>query len=209
MLIHRCIVGAAFLTYLLDRDDIVWWFVKHTTAPHRLERSVFVIATMLIAVGAVICTGARAHGRPNRVATGEPHAFLDRSRYFGELCYAIGLGSLAPLAGFIILVAGEALRIFRLIGRLTGRRDDHAKEHGPQPSSPVQPPPARPVEGETAPNWRKAFRQEAVKWGLLVTMIVFVITLKDRHAEILAAASFLIGMLLSAPKLSGAKSGDN
>jgi hypothetical protein len=30
-------------------------------------------------------------------------------------------------------------------------------------------------------------------------MIVFVITLKDRHAEVLAAASFLVGLLLKAP----------
>jgi hypothetical protein len=45
-------------------------------------------------------------------------------------------------------------------------------------------------------------RQEAVKWGLFVTMVVFVITLKDRLAEVLAAASFLIGLLVNAPIFS-------
>jgi hypothetical protein len=52
----------------------------------------------------------------------------------------------------------------------------------------------------------KAFRKEAVKWGLFLTMVVFVITLKDRLAEVLAAASFLIGLLLNAPIFSRATS---
>jgi len=34
---------------------------------------------------------------------------------------------------------------------------------------------------------------------MLVTMIVFVITLKDRVAEVLAAGSLLSGLLLNAP----------
>jgi hypothetical protein len=33
-------------------------------------------------------------------------------------------------------------------------------------------------------------------------MVVFVITLKDRLAEVLAAASFLIGLLVNAPIFS-------
>jgi hypothetical protein len=37
-------------------------------------------------------------------------------------------------------------------------------------------------------------------------MVVFVVTLKDRHAEVLAAASFLIGLLLNAPVFSRAPS---
>jgi hypothetical protein len=40
--------------------------------------------------------------------------------------------------------------------------------------------------------------------GLFLTMVVFVITLKDRLAEVLAAASFLIGLLLNAPIFSRA-----
>jgi hypothetical protein len=35
-------------------------------------------------------------------------------------------------------------------------------------------------------------------------MVAFVITLKDRLAEVLAAASFLIGLLLNAPIFSRA-----
>jgi hypothetical protein len=171
-LFHLLIVAVAFLTYLFDRDDIVWRFVKGSTAPRTWERSLFLIATLAIAVGAGLCTWARAR---------EKNGDLRRSRYLGELLFAIGLASLAPLWGFVILVAGEALRLFRLMRR----EDDQMPASSPQAKSHAE--------------WRRALRQEAGKWAMLVTMIVFVITLKDRVAEVLAAGSLLSGLLLNAP----------
>jgi hypothetical protein len=56
-----------------------------------------------------------------------------------------------------------------------------------------------PRKHQASHPWRTAFRKEAVKWGILITMIVFVVTLIDRVAEYLAAASFLIGLLLDPP----------
>ena len=32
-LVHQLIVGAAFLTYLIDREDVVWRFVKDSATP--------------------------------------------------------------------------------------------------------------------------------------------------------------------------------
>ena len=160
-LVHQLIVGAGFLTYLIDPDDIIWRFVRNGPAPRLWERSLFIVATILIAIGATLCTRARAFHVPT---------------YLGELLYAIGLGSLMPLPGFVILMAGETLRVFRL----TRREQDQS--HTP------------PLIG-----WGSAIRREAVTWGILITMIVFVITLKDRHAEILAAASFLAGLLFNLP----------
>jgi hypothetical protein len=160
-LIHQLIVLAGVLTYLIDPDDIVWRIVRDTSTPRSWERCLFIVATILIAAGAVLCTRASA---------------FHRSHYLGELLYAIGLGSLLPVPGFIVLVVGESLRLLRLT------------RHDPgQPSR------------ETTPSWAAAFRREAVKWGILVTMLVFVTTLKDRHADILAAASFLLGLLLNLP----------
>jgi len=179
-LIHLLIVAIAFLTYLVDRDDIVWRFVKDSNSPRTWERSLFLIATLAIAVGAGICTWARAlRGRDISPGGGQNHD-LRRPRYLGELLFAIGLGSLAPLWGFVILVAGEALRLFRLIRR----EDDQRPASPPQANSNVQ--------------WRAALRQEVGKWGMLLTMVVFVITLKDRLAEVLAAASLLTGLFLNA-----------
>jgi hypothetical protein len=88
-LVHQLIVGAAFLTYLFQADDIVWWFVKNRPSPHTLERALFIVATLLIGIGAAICT--RSH-----MLQGQRR----RRYHVGEFLYVVGLGSLAPISGF-------------------------------------------------------------------------------------------------------------
>jgi hypothetical protein len=193
-LVHQLIVSAALLTYFGDREDIVWRFVKDSPAPRGFERFFFIVAALFIVVGAAICTCARVCGKPYSAIGVESYRHLHRSRYFGQLLYAIGLASLFPLWGFIILVAGETLRVFRLIQRDGPRTRNPLPHRLPTASQPI-PPAAQDFHS----GWGEAFRQEAVKWGLSLTMVVFVITLKDRLAELLAAASFLIGLLLNAP----------
>lgn len=192
-LVHLFIVGAACLTYLADREDVVWRFVRDSATPHRWERCWFIAAGVLIAVGAMMCTWAWAKAReaPRRSGGEEKRLAL---QYFGELCYAIGLGSLLPLAGFVILVAGETLRLLRLT-RMAGAAPNWQDGKGP-----VVPQLAPPAKAAPDGGWGSAFREEAVKWGLLLTMIVFVITLRDRDADVLVAASFVIGWLLNVPK---------
>jgi hypothetical protein len=191
-LVHLFIVSAAILTYLIWPDDIVWQFVKNSAAPHERERAVFIVAMLLIAAGAILCTWARAFYRLAGATHAGPHCYLRHPRYLGDFLYSFGLGSLVPLWGFVILVVGEALRLYRLI-----RRENLAR----QPSAILQP-------LKPDPEWGKAFRQEAVKWGLVVTMILFVVTLKDRLADILVIASFLLGLLVNAPFFRSSSSTD-
>jgi hypothetical protein len=94
----------------------------------------------------------------------------------GDLLFAIGLSSLAPLEGAILLLTGESIRLLRRAG---------SREPEQEPS---------------ASSWPQAIREEAAKWGLLVTMIVFSITLKDSLAELLAGTSVVVWALL---KLAG------
>jgi hypothetical protein len=173
-LLHQVLVAAAFITYLFDPDDIVWRFVRNSAAPHQQERAIFILATISIAVGACLSTWARATAAS--VELRRPQSFL------GDFLYSIGLASLFPLPGFLILVCGEGLLILRLIGRANG-----SPKGAQYPSH---------------SSWSQALRKEAVKWGILITMIVFSITLTDRLAEYLAATSFLIGLLLNAPFFS-------
>jgi hypothetical protein len=113
--------------------------------------------------------------------------------YIGEMSYAIGLGSLVPLPGFIVLVTGEALRILRLI-----RRGADESATSPEAGTLAIPQLAF-SRKEITRHWASAFRQEAVKWGLVLTMIIFIVTLRDRDADVLIVISFVVGSLLNAP----------
>lgn len=165
-LLHSLLIAIMVATYLFERNDVVWRFIKSSPSRTVLEHAFFLIATLLVGLGASLCTSARIQFRPGRF-----HA--------GELLYAIGLASLAPLSGAILFVAGESLRILRL-----ALREREQPRGWPSPEMPQR---------------RGAFRREAAKWGLFLTMIVFSITLIDRVANILAAASVLTWAILNLP----------
>ncbi len=184
LLLHQLVVVAAFSTYLIDRDDVVWRFIKNGAGDVRLvERSIFGVVTLLFGISAYLSTASRACLLSRPDSLGEPKA--DRlhhtlSGYLGELLYAFALGCLAPLSGFLILVGCEAIRIFRL-----ARRDN---ERWLQRSS-----------MRRGSKGARAFQIEAIKWGIFLTMIVFTFTLRDRIAEVLIAASVVVWMLLNLP----------
>jgi len=203
-LLHVCVVGLAFLTYAIARDDIVWLIVKGAPHYRLLERSLFSIAALLIAAAAAICTWARAYPEPDfagsssLIACDGPYRYLRYPKYFGALLYAVGLGSLAPVPGFIILVAGDAFLVFRLIRR-TDELERRANTTASQPRLPRLLPslsPCFPGKGLT-PDWKKAVRQESGKWGIFLSMIVFSILLIDRVADYLVLASFILWLLLN------------
>ena len=85
----RCaifIVAAAFLTYLIDRDDVVWRFVKDSAAPQELQRALFTVATLFIVVGAGICTWAPGHHRPESTTGVEPQRFPGTHGFSASFC---------------------------------------------------------------------------------------------------------------------------
>ena len=161
VMLHQAIVVLAFGTYLFQRDDIVWQLVRDAGPPLdvTLERAAFAVATLLVGASAILCTWHQGH------------------RYLGELLYAVGLASLAPGSGFLILVGGEALRLYRLSARerMSGQ-SVIAPEGVPAPSAPA--------------GWRESF----VKWGIFATMVAFTITLQDRLAEALAGLVFVMSI---------------
>jgi len=196
-LIHQLIVAAALLTYLFDRDDIVWRFVKDTTTPRILERALFIAATIAIAVGTLILTSARAQAKQQARTRVESNSTSLHPLFLGDLFYAFGLATLFPLSGFIILVGGEVFRVYRL-SQCANHQRQSVEQQPPPASSPV----TRAHENAPGPRWGKAFQKEATKWGVLLTMIVFVITLTDRVAEYMIGASLAVGLLLNAPFLN-------
>jgi hypothetical protein len=190
VLLHELIVIAAFCTYMADREDVVWRFIKQYPERRALEHALFLAATLFIGIGAALCSWARASAES---VTSPARAISSRSfehlQFLGEWLFAVGLASLAPLWGCILLVAGEAIRLIRLI-----RRDERNVQVLESSSTRVTGHPDR-----TGTPWARAIRIEAGKWGLFLTMIVFTITLIDRLAEYLAGASVLLWVLVNLP----------
>ena len=186
ILIHLLIVGAAWSTYIIDKDDVVWRFIKnHGAATRPLEHLSFLAATLLIGLGAYICTNSDFRLISSQTTTQSGCKVRDSSsssrkevlllHYFGEAVYALGFASLMPLAGFIILILGELIRLGRLSlsHQVSPKNSGHLLVVG-------------------GANWTAAIRLEFLKWGIFVSMAVFTITLIDRHADVLIAASFLL-----------------
>jgi protein-S-isoprenylcysteine O-methyltransferase Ste14 len=206
-LFHLLVVGLAFLTYAFQRDDIVWALVRHhTTYRAFLERLVFGTGTLMIIGSATFQTWASAYGPPG-TADGEPllacdgpYRYVQYPLYFGRVLFALGIGLLAPAWGTVILLTGEILLVFRLFGRdHSGTTEEFSSQYRARvPRFLPSFYPRFPTQGLGA-NWKEALRKEASKWGLAVTMIVFTLTLQDRSAEILAAASFLFWLALNLP----------
>jgi len=190
MLIHLLIVGAAWSTYIIEKDDVVWRFIKDYGAATRpLEHLSFLAATFLIGIGAYICTKADFRLISWQTTTQSRDEVRDSSspwwkklpllHHFGEAVYALGFASLMPLTGFIILILGEFIRLGRL-----------------SLSHQVSPKNSRCLLVARGANWAAAIRLESLKWGIFVSMAVFTITLIDRLADVLIAASFLLWMFI-------------
>jgi hypothetical protein len=189
-LIRQSLMAAAVASYVFDREDIVWRFIKGSPARRELEHVFFLVASLLIGAAAALCTLASAFDLREQAVGCPPGTVKTRGRwmqYLGDFLYAVGFASLEPLWGFVLLVGGEVVRILRLIRR-------------PQDEAELLVAPAAAPQ-VSAPDWSGAFRRQAAKWGIFVSMIIFTITLTDRLVEILACASGLVWAILNLPVL--------
>ncbi len=138
-----------------------------------LEHAIFLIATVLIGFGAALSTRARVAG-------------AHRVQSSGEILYVVGIASLLPLWGAVFLVAAESLRVLWVMPR----------EGAGKPCLPASDPL---VAGQAQNSWAAALRREADRWGIFLSMIAFSITLVDRLADVLLAASVLVWAILNLP----------
>jgi hypothetical protein len=195
-LLRQLIFVTAFATYFVDPDDVVWRLIRQYPSRRMLEHGLFFIATLLIGGGAILCTRSGAFiPRPDPSSnTQEPlsatYGRLRCARHVGDLMYAIGLASLAPMWGCVLLITGESIRILRLARYESACSKDQEFQSAPAMNR---------KPDERAPYWGPAFRRQATKWGVFLTMIVFTITLVDRVADYGIVASVLAWLPLNLP----------
>jgi hypothetical protein len=180
-LFHNGLLLAAVLTYSINREDVVWRFIK--SAPHArlLEHLSFASATVLI--GLAIWLRSRAVRRSFDSRSNEA------TERWGGVFYAAGLGTLLPLSGFLLFVLGELVRISRLASVRSQRgepRQDLFEGRKSMPAGPGQP---------SEFPWRSLLVRQAAACCAFLSMAVFSMTLVDRLAEYMFAATALVSVL--------------
>lgn len=170
--VHDVILLSAICTYLVEPDDVVWQFIRGASNVRSLEHVCFAIAALILAISLWL----RIRVDTQRGDTKSDHGKARHQRIASEFLQAVGIGSLMPLAGFLLLVVGETvLAVFR-----SGSKSD-------RPISQATPDPQS--------GWKELLSRDAGLCFAFLSMVIFSITLSDRLAEYLFAGSALVTIL--------------
>jgi hypothetical protein len=186
-LIHNGLLLASVLTYWIDREDVVWRFIKSRPDARVLEHLSFGVAAVLLALG--IWLRSRAAFNSSRNDPGR-----SRGKQLGDVLHAVGIGMLLPLSGFLLLLFGEFIRtsryeIAKLATANTQRKEARRDATKNRLRMPLDPGPTAGLQ------WKSVLVDQAAACSALLSMVVFSITLVDRQAEFLFAATLLVSVL--------------
>lgn len=174
-LIQSILVTLCWLSYLFDREDVVWRFIKGSPNSRLLEHLAFGLAAVCIAWAVLL--GAWPGG--NREVAGQTPRSI-RRRSLGEILHAIGIASLLPVSGSIAFVCAESLRSIH-----------YARLSIDASTSPPVAQATAPSQLGNHPICRILLRHIAGICAFL-SMLVFSITLSDRVADALFAGTALV-----------------
>jgi len=189
LIVRAALLLAGLSTYLISPDDVVWRFIR--TAPHAraLEHALFGIAAAILGFALFLKVKASAHPE-NRDSHGP-------SRITGtivSILQAIGIGSLLPLPGFLLLVLGDVVASLLLYGRHSAAEDprsegeDSRRAGGPLPAF----------------RWRDALATHLGLCCAFLSMAIFSVVLIDRVADVLFAMTAFVSVAAnSRPFLRG------
>lgn len=128
-----------------------------------------------------------------------PYRHVRNPLYFGTFLMSVGMGLLASRSGFVVLAAGAAIRILRLIRREEAELEKQQGESFLEFSRrvPRMFPSLRPriPAAGLRPQWGQAIRGEAPMWGFFFTMLGFTVTLQDRVADVIVGATLVLWFL--------------
>ena len=169
---------AGLSTYFISPDDVVWRFIKAAPNARLLEHVCFGIAAAILGIALLLKMQASADA--------EKHDIQGVSRtgaVVASLLQAVGIGSLLPLPGFLLLVLGDLGINLLLDGRHPAAQQPKA---GPDP---------RRTRGfSPAFRWRGALAKHIGLCCAFVSMSLFSIVLIDRVADGLFALTALVSI---------------
>lgn len=194
---------AAFNAYSLDPVNaavaLIQWgagpaFALNTLHDRHVLQAVFLVVALLVAAAAWIRTWGAAYLRSEvvqdsnlrseRLVADGPYRYVRNPLYFGNVILAVGMGLFASRLGWLILVVGMILFVYRLIGREEAALIETQGEAYRQFLSAVPQlwPALRPrvPSGGLGPRWKQAWVGESFMWGLELATFSYAITLQQR-----------------------------
>jgi hypothetical protein len=181
LIIRAALLLAGLATYLISPDDVVWHFIK--AAPHArvLEHAFFSLAAALL--GLALLLKLRLGADP------ENQHGHDRSRTTATVARsleAIGIGSLLPLPGFLLLALGDLAASLLPDSRQPIAADPrteraHARAQDPPHGS----------------RWGSTWAPHIGLCLAFLSMAVFSVVLIDRVADVLFAATAVVSVAAS------------
>jgi hypothetical protein len=172
-IIRGALLLAAVATYFVSRDDVVWSFIKAAPRSRLWEHVAF--GTAAVALGAALFLKLKT-GAP--VPRQRSYETCQAKEVTAESLQAIGIGSLFPLPGFLLFVLGN-LGISLFLHRPGSTSGDPSAER-PRVSS-----------------WSRAVPEHPGLCCALVSMTAFSITLIDRVADAMFAATAIVSLTAS------------
>jgi protein-S-isoprenylcysteine O-methyltransferase Ste14 len=150
----------------------------------------FALGTFIVALAALIRTWAGSYLHSSIIHDGSlhgeqlvadgPYRYVRNPLYLGNLLLAVGIGVLASRAGFLVIVLGMAIIVYRLILReeatlLASQGESYRRYYAAVPRLLPSLTPRVPASG-AKPNWVDGFTGEFMMWAATAAMAVFTVT---------------------------------
>lgn len=206
------IIGACYwVPFMLYRVDKVnsgaalgRWLAMHLPVSNGAAiRTVFAVGALLCIVAALVRTWASSYLQSRvvhdtklhsdlLVADG-PYRFVRNPLYLGNILLALSMGIMASRLGFMVMVLGNSIVLYRLIRReetqllaFQGESFRRYLNAVPRLVPSLSP---RVPKSAASPSWPQAVLGETFMWGFAAAAVVFAITLRVKYWYIAMAAS--------------------
>lgn len=209
------IYSMSFLLYFIDHQNsghvLAELLARFRGATNSLpdHRLVFGAAALIAAVASAIRTWGTAYLQPevmlstrvqtSRLVADGPYRFVRNPLYLGNILIAMGMGLMASRLGFVVLVLGNAIFLYRLIlreeaGLVAAQGESYRAYCAAVPRLVPAFFPRVPPAGQV-PSYAAGFLGELFFWVFAASLLVFAVTLNSKLFFLVLGSAFLIRVL--------------
>ena len=180
LIVRAALLLVGLSTYLISPDDVVWRFIRTAPHPRALEHASFRIAAAILGFALFLKVKASVY-RENQANNDAPSRI---TAAIASILQVIGIGSLLPLPGSILVVLGDVVASLLLYDRHSAAEDPRSEgEDSRRARRPLQ-----------AFRWRDVLVTHIGLCCAFLSMVIFSVVLIDRIADVLFAMTALVSV---------------